>query len=59
MLAASTGVRMFHRSNITYYVSFMGANMIVINESSEHRNNNNNVIMCAYLIILNLFFSAL
>jgi len=31
---------MFHRSNITYYVSFMGANMIVINEPSEHKNNN-------------------
>ena len=40
MFAASAGVHMFHRSNITYYVSFMGANMIVINEPSEHKNNN-------------------
>jgi hypothetical protein len=41
MFVASAGLHMFHRSNITYYVSFMGANMIVINEPSEHKNNNN------------------
>ena len=42
---------MFHRSNITYYVSFMGANMIVINEPSEHKNNNK----CYYVCIFNNF----
>lgn len=46
---------MFHCSNITHFVSFMGANMIVIKEPSEHKTNNK----CAYLIILNLFFSSI
>jgi len=49
MFAASAGVQMFHRSNITYYASFIGANMIVINEPSEHKNNN----MCYYVCLFN------
>jgi hypothetical protein len=31
MFAASAGVHVFHHSDIPYYVSFMGVNMIVIN----------------------------
>jgi len=51
MFAASAGVQIFHCSNITYYVSFMGANMIVINEPSEHKNNNK----CYYVCVFNNF----
>jgi hypothetical protein len=50
MLAASAGVHLFHHSHITYYVSFMGANMIVINEPSENKNNK-----CYYMCYVCIF----
>jgi len=49
MFAASAGLQMFHLSNITYYVSFMGANMIAINDPSEHKNNNKCYYVCIFI----------
>jgi hypothetical protein len=58
MFAASAGVHILHCSNIAHHVSFMGANMIVINKPSKNKIVIS-VIMFAYLIILNLFFSSI